>query len=85
MDTQTLKEMINNSTWVSLNDNKVFKFSNNREVEINGINQLNYTLQSRNNTTILSIDNEGNYTVDYLNDFNLKLYNEAEQFYITPY
>jgi hypothetical protein len=85
MNRTIIEGMINNSTWTNPDNNKIYKFSNGRELAINGKNHLQYSLQSLENKTVLNLENQGLFYVDYINDFNLKLYNDTEIFSLTPY
>ena len=85
MDTNIIKGMINDSTWTNPDNSNVYKFSKGRELAINGKNHLQYSLHSLENKTVLKLDKHGQYYVDYVNDFILKLYNDSEIFSITPF
>jgi hypothetical protein len=76
--------MINNSTWIDPEHNRVFRFANDQHLSINGKNHLFYSLQSAENKIVLKLGPTDSYYVDYVNDFVLHLYNNDEKFRITP-
>jgi hypothetical protein len=84
MDKETIKYMINNSTWKNPAKKTVYKFANENALSINGENHLHYSIHSRNDKIELLIDSAKCYNIEYVNDFTLKLYNNNESFIIMP-
>jgi hypothetical protein len=84
MNTATIKWMINNSTWVNPQSETTYRFTNNKELAINGTNHQQYSVSSQNNQVLLQLGTQAKYFVKYINDFNLMLFNDREKFNITP-
>jgi len=84
MNLDVVQSMINNSTWIDPEHDRVYRFDNGKHLSINGKNHLVYSLQSTNNKIVLQLGPKDCYYVDYVNDFLLHLYNDAEKFRITP-
>ena len=84
MDIGIINEVINNSTWISPESSNTFKFTNGKELCINGKNNLNYTLNIVDNKIVLQLGTNKSYYIDYVNDFFLWLYNNSEKFRIVP-
>jgi hypothetical protein len=81
---EIINKMINNSTWICPKSSNTFKFTNGKDLSINGKNHLNYTLTAVDNKIVIQIGSNKSYYVDYVNDFNLYLYNSNEKFWIVP-
>jgi hypothetical protein len=84
MDIETIKCMIDNSTWNSHEKKAIYEFVNGSSLSINGKNQLQYSINSCNDRIELQIGSEKKYNIEYINDFVLKLYNSNESFMIMP-
>ncbi|RPH29214.1 MAG: hypothetical protein EHM93_17600 [Bacteroidales bacterium] len=84
MKIKIIKDMINNSTWVDPENKTIYKFAENNELFINGKNHLRYLLKMSNNQIVIKLGSKQAYFVEYVSDFNLKIYNDEEVFRITP-
>jgi hypothetical protein len=82
--TKLIRDVINNSTWVNRETKMTLRFSNGKDLAINGKNHMVYSLKSIADKTIIKLGYEKSYYVDFINDFTLSLYNQQEQFQITP-
>lgn len=76
--------MLNNSTWVSKDNNTTFKFSNGNTLSINGKNNSHYSLSLTGKEIVIQLGAEKSYYVNYIDDFTLCLYNHNEKYRITP-
>lgn len=85
MNIEIIFQMINNSTWTSSNNKYVYNFINGRDLSINGQNHQEYSLNISDDKIILQLGSSYTYYVEYINDFNLHLYNAQERFKIMPY
>lgn len=81
---ETIKCMLNNSTWVSPEIKSVYSFVSGCEMYINGQNFFHYSINLHNDKIELKIGTEKKYNIEYVNDFILKLYNSTESFRIMP-
>jgi hypothetical protein len=79
-----IRNLINDSTWVRKETNTTLQFSNGKDLAINGQNHMVYSLKSVDNKTIIQLDKERVYYIDFVNDFTLSLHNQHEQFQINP-
>ena len=84
MDISIIKGMINNSTWVDPENKTIYKFAENNELFINGKNHLHYALKKFKNQIVIKLGSKQACFVEYVNDFNLQIYNDEEIFRITP-
>ena len=84
MNAEIINGMISNSSWIDPVNKSVFKFSDGNNLIINGRNQKKYCLGYSGNKIIFQIGSSQFYYIDYINDFILNFYNEAEKFSITP-
>jgi hypothetical protein len=84
MNIETIRKVINNSTWVSNENNTIFEFSNGKDLSINGKNHLQYSLSFADNRVVIQMGVIRKYYVDFINDFTLCLYNDNEKFRISP-
>jgi hypothetical protein len=81
---EIISNVIDNSTWVSDENDTIFKFSNGKDLAINEENHLHYSLRCFDNKVEIQMGNKKRYHIDYINDFTLCLYNSNEKFIITP-
>jgi hypothetical protein len=79
-----IKGMINNSTWVDPENNNVYKFFNINDLAINGENHSHYALNKRNDKIAIELGSKQVYFVEFVNDFQLIIYNNDEKFRIVP-
>jgi len=84
MKTEIIKSLINKPTWVNPENQTIYKFSSKNELYINGENHLRYLLKRCNNQIVIKLGSQKRYFVEYVNDFNLQIYNDEEIFKITP-
>jgi hypothetical protein len=84
MDKETIKCMINNSTWNCPEKKVVYKFVSGNIVSVNDKSHLHYSINLHNDKIELQIGSEKIYNIEYVNDFILKLYNANESFRIMP-
>ena len=84
MDKETIKRIINNSTWNSPEKKNIYRFANGNILSINDENHSNYSINSYNNKIKLKLGPEKIYYIEYVNDFKLILYNNSESFSIMP-
>ena len=84
MKKEIIKGMTSNSIWVDHENQTIYKFSGNNELFINGKNHLQYLLKRCNNQVVIKLGTKQKYYVEYVNDFNLNIYNDEEIFRITP-
>ncbi len=84
MKEEIVKGMISNSTWIDPENKVVFKFTDDKKLTINGDTQLPYSVLTKQNKIVLKLGTTQMYHVEYVNDFQLKIYNEHEKFRIIP-
>ena len=84
MDKETIKRIINNSTWNSPEKKNIYRFANGNILSINDENHSNYSINSYNNKIKLKLGPEKIYYIEYVNDFMLKLSDSKESFRIIP-
>lgn len=84
MNIKTINSLINNSVWSDPESRIVYDFSNGKDLSINGQNHLNYFIERINKKVEIQIGDEKRYLIEYVNDFNLKLYNEKEVIRLKP-
>jgi len=84
MDKETIKRIINNSTWNSPEKKNIYMFANGNILSINDENHSNYSINSYNNKIKLKLGPEKIYNIEYVNDFMLKLSDSKESFRIIP-
>jgi len=84
MDKETIKRIINNSTWNSPEKKNIYRFANGNILSINDENHSNYSINSYNNKIKLKLGPEKIYNIEYVNDFMLKLSDSKESFRIIP-
>jgi len=84
MEIEIIKGMINNSSWVNPENQTIYMFAGKNELYINGENHLRYLVKRCNKQIIIKLGSPKWYFVEYVNDFNLQIYNDEETFRITP-
>lgn len=84
MKIEIIKDMINNSTWINPESQTIYKFTKNNELYINGKNHLRYLLKRCNNQVVMKLGSKQRFFIEYINDFNLQIYNDEDVFRITP-
>ncbi len=84
MNAETIKGIISNSSWIDPVNKSIFKFSEGNKLIINGMQVNNYSLSPSGNKVVLQYGPNHKYYIDFVNDFTLNFYNEAEKFSITP-
>ena len=84
MNVETIKGMLSNSTWKDNENRTIYQFSNERDLSINGKNHLQYSISSIHGKALMHIGPDKKYTVEYINDFILKLYSNSEQLSLMP-
>ena len=84
MKIEIIKGMITNSTWIDPENKTIYKFSENNELFINGKNHMHYLVKRQNNQIVIKLGSKKIYTVEYDSDFSLHVYNDEEEFRITP-
>jgi len=84
MNIETIKSMINNSTWIRIENMTVYNFVNENVILINGKSHLPYSLNLQNDKIKLQIGTECLYNIEFVNDFKLRLFNNSESFSIIP-
>jgi hypothetical protein len=84
MNVETIKSIINNSIWSSIEKMTIYNFVSDSVISINGQSHLEYSLYEHNDKVELQIGSEGKYIVEYISDFTLRLYNNYESFSIMP-
>jgi hypothetical protein len=84
MNINTINSLINNSSWTDFENRIVYNFSNGKDLEINGQNHLNYLIRCANNEIKIQLGEEKTYSVEYVNDFNIKLHNGKETIRLMP-
>jgi hypothetical protein len=84
MEKQIIKSMLNDSTWKSPEKKDFYKFVNGDVLLVNGKDQFSYSIDSQNNKIVLQLGSEKTYSIEYVDDFNLKIFNNIESFSITP-
>ncbi|HEY4786263.1 MAG TPA: hypothetical protein VIH57_09440 [Bacteroidales bacterium] len=80
---ETIRKMINDSTWINNENSTLFTFSNDKDCSLNGKNHLYYSLSNVDSRIVIQIGADKSYYVDYINDFSLCFYNDNERFRIT--
>ena len=83
MTKEIINKMIDNSSWIDIKNNIIYKFTNRKNLLINGKSNLQYTLDSLGNKIVLQLGTNL-YMVKYVNDFILDLCNDIENIRITP-
>lgn len=76
-------KLLHYSKWVSPDSNNCFEFRNEKVILLNNKILAFYSLKQSNGKILIQID-KTIYTVDYINDFTLRLYNTDDSFIITP-
>jgi hypothetical protein len=84
MNISTIDSLLNDSTWSTTDNNLIYKFSNGKDLWINGNNHLKYSLKRKNKKVQIRLDNEKEYFVEFIDDFTLYFYNEKERIVIMP-
>jgi hypothetical protein len=84
MNAEVINCMLNNSTWANPEDKNIYKFSNGKELSINGKSHFKYSLNSVEDKIIIQLGYKKEYYIKYINDFTLYLYNDEEKFRIIP-
>lgn len=84
MEIEIIKGMLSNSTWIDPENQTIYKFAENNELYINGKNHLQYLLKRCNNQIVIKLGTKQKYYIEYVNDFNLQIFNDVEVFRITP-
>lgn len=84
MNIETIKSMINESTWTNTESKSVYRFSSGNHLSINGKDDLQYSLNVSENKVVLELGSKKKYFIEYVNDFILNLYNGEERFSIMP-
>lgn len=84
MKIETIKGMINNSTWIDPKSKDIYEFSVNNNLFINGQNHQRYILKNFKNQIVIELGSKHKYFVEYINDFNLQIHNNEEMFTIIP-
>jgi hypothetical protein len=85
MNAETLKGMITDSTWQDRTNRTVYQFIDDNDLAINGINCYQYSVNSNNGRVLLNINPGKKYTVEYVNDFQLRLLNNNEELSLMLY
>ena len=84
MNAEIINGMISNSCWVDPVNKSIYKFSAGNNLLINGRQKSLYSLGFSENKVVLKYGLNHRYYIDYVNDFILNFYNDAEKFSITP-
>jgi len=84
MNIDVLQGMLNNSIWTDPENESDYKFSNGNDLTINGNDHLPYSLYVSGNKILLQFGSKKSYTIEYVDDFNLNLYNGNEKIRIMP-
>lgn len=84
MNAETIKSMIQYSTWNSQENMSVYNFISENVISINGKSHLPYSLNLQNDKIELQIGTECLYNIEYVNDFKLRLFNNSKSFSIMP-
>lgn len=84
MNIETIKWMINDSTWRDSENWTLYKFTNGKDLSINGKTHLNYAIKTDEGKIMMLMGAEKQYTVEYVNDFVLRLCNQTEQLKLIP-
>jgi hypothetical protein len=84
MSFETIKGMINNSTWIDPENNNIYRFLSNDKLSINGKDFVQYSLNRNEDQIILKVSTEQKYCIEYVNDFHLRIYNNEKKFRIIP-
>ncbi len=84
MNKEIINSMINNSTWKKSDNSVILKFSNGKDLSLNGKNHELYSINTLDDKIVIQFSSGKNYYVEYVNDFNLNLYNAEEHFRIMP-
>ena len=84
MNAETIKTIVNNSTWNSIENMTVYNFVSENAISINGKSQIPYSLNLHNDKLELQIGADCLYNIEFVNDFKLRLYNKSESFNIMP-
>ena len=84
MNVGIIKSILDNSTWIDNKNKNIYKFFNQNDLAINGVNHSHYFIQRNNNQIALKLSTNQIYFVEYVNDFHLIIYNNDEKFKIIP-
>ncbi len=85
MNAETIKGMITDSTWQDCTNRTVYQFIDDNDLAINGINCYQYSVNSNNGRVLLNMNPGKKYTVEYVNDFQLRLLNNNEELSLMLY
>ena len=84
MEIEIIKRMISNSTWIDPKKNNIYRFSENDQLSINGMNNQQYSVTKSKNQIIIKLGMAKMFVVSYVCDFILKINTKEEEFIITP-
>jgi hypothetical protein len=84
MEKQIIESMLYDSTWESPEKKDFYKFVNGNILIVNGKDQFSYSIKSQNNKIVLQMSSKETFTIEFVNDFILNIFNNSESFRIIP-